>query len=266
VVFSAELRLLFRRRRTWALLALLGLVPLAAGIAIKLAGGPGSGGPAFIAEVGGNGVVLALAGLTVSSAILLPLSVAIVAGDAIAGEANFGTLRVLLLRPVSRSRLLGAKLLEVCVFALFATLVVAIVGLVVGVILFPVGPVPTLSGTEISLADGILRVLGAAVVLGWSMWGLGSVGVFFSTLTDTPVGAMAATAALFIACLVVQSLPELRAVAPFLLTHDWDAFGGLLRSPPSWSGIRADAYLQLAWGSVAAVAAWARLTTLDVLN
>ena len=93
----------------------------------------------------------ALAGLTIAIPFFLPLVVAVVSGDAIAGEANLGTLRYLLTRPSGRTRLLATKALTVAVFCLAATVAVALGGLLAGVILFPVGKVVTLSGTTISL-------------------------------------------------------------------------------------------------------------------
>jgi hypothetical protein len=52
--------------------------------------------------------------------VFLPVAVAVLAGDSIAGEANIGTLRYLLIRPVGRTRLLVAKLVALIAFVLFA--------------------------------------------------------------------------------------------------------------------------------------------------
>lgn len=262
----AELHAVFRRRRTWALLGVLGALPVAAGIAIRLAGGPGGGGgPAFLAEVAGNGVVLALAGLTLAGAFFLPLTVAIVSGDALAGEASIGTLRYLVARPVGRVRLLVAKAIGAVAYCFVAAMVIALSGLIVGAILFPVGPVTTLSGIAVSAWSGVGRALLAALIEGMSMVGLALVGVFVSTLTETPVGAMAATAAVFVACLIAEGIPELSAIQPILLTHHWDSFGDVMRVPILWGGVLSDLALQLGWGLVAALAAWARFTSADVL-
>ena len=81
------------------------------------------------------------------------MAVGVIAGDSIAGEANAGTLRYLLVAPAGRTRLLLAKYAGVMVFCLAATLVVAASALATGALLFPLGDVTLLSGT----ADPLLR-------------------------------------------------------------------------------------------------------------
>jgi ABC-2 type transport system permease protein len=262
----AELATLFRRLRVKALLGVLAAIPAALALAVYLSGGPSAGrGPTFLDQVSRNGMFAALAGLTVAIPFFLPLVVAVVSGDAIAGEANLGTLRYLLTRPSGRTRLLATKALTVAVFCLAATVAVALGGLIAGVILFPVGKVVTLSGTTISLTEGMLRTFAAAGIVAVSLLGLASMGLFVSTLTDAPVGAMAATAGFAVLSAVLDNVPQTRALHPWLFTHHWLAFGDLLRSPVQWSGIVADLRLQLGYILVFAAAAWARFSTKDVL-
>ena len=102
-----ELSILFRRRRIQALLAVLVVLPVLVIVAIRFSGGPDGGeGPAFFNQVTNNGVFATLAALTIMLPIFLPMAVAVVAGDAVSGEANLGTLRYLLIRPVGRVRFL----------------------------------------------------------------------------------------------------------------------------------------------------------------
>src|SRR3954466_15356995 len=124
-MWSAELLHLFRRRRVQTLLIVLSLVPVAIVIALKLSGGPEGGqGPTFLNQVTNNGVFAALAALTITLPVFLPLAVSIVAGDAIAGEAGLGPLRYLLVHPAGRTRLLLAKSVAVLAFCLAATFAV----------------------------------------------------------------------------------------------------------------------------------------------
>ena len=71
-----------------------------------LADGDAAGGPDFISGITGNGLFVAFAALTVELPLFLPLAVATIAGDSVAGEANIGTLRYLLTIPAGRTRLL----------------------------------------------------------------------------------------------------------------------------------------------------------------
>ena len=110
--FKSELRLVFGRPRNLALLGVLALVPIFFGIVFRLTlgapTGPGNG-PAFLNQLAGNGVFLALVVLSLTLLLLLPLAIAVIAGDSIAGEAGLGTLRGLLTVPAGRSRLLAVK-------------------------------------------------------------------------------------------------------------------------------------------------------------
>src|ERR1039458_5355994 len=91
-MLRAELATQFRRRRMIALLAVLAAVPAALAVAVYLSGGPQAGnGPTFLDQVTRNGVFASLAGLTITIPFFLPLTVGVVAGDTIAGEASLGT-------------------------------------------------------------------------------------------------------------------------------------------------------------------------------
>ncbi|HEV8373269.1 MAG TPA: ABC transporter permease subunit, partial [Actinomycetota bacterium] len=119
-----ELRKLVGRPRTWVTIALLaGLPTLVAGF-LKVSGiGPRPGqGPAFLAQVLDNGALFPAAALALVLPVFLPVAVAVVAGDAVAGEASAGTLRYLLTRPVGRTRLLVVKLVVTVVFVFLAVL------------------------------------------------------------------------------------------------------------------------------------------------
>src|SRR5206468_2142952 len=265
-MFSAELATLFRRTRIRALLLVLAGVPMLLALAVRLSGGPGSGqGPTFLDEVSRNGVFAALVGLTVTLPFFLPLAVAIVAGDAVAGEANLGTMRYLLSRPVGRTRLLVIKATTVTIFCFVATFAVAIAGLIAGSILFPIGDVTTLSGDTLSLAAGTLRIGLAAVLVALSLLGLAAIGMFISTLTDAPVGAMAGTVGVAVLSGVLNAVPALSWLHPFLLTHYWLSFGDVLRSPVYWNQILLNLLVQGVTVVVFAAAAWSRFTSKDVL-
>jgi len=265
-MWSAELKHLFRRRRVHVLLIVLALVPVAIVIALKLSGGPEGGqGPTFLNQVTNNGVFAALAALTITLPVFLPLTVSIVAGDAVAGEAGLGTLRYLLVRPSGRTRLLAAKALTILVFCFTATIVVAVAGLIVGSLLFPVGRVTTLSGDTLSLSGGIVRIGMAAALVALSLLGLAAIGFFASTLTDVAIGAMAATLGILVLSGVLDAIPQLSAIHPWLFTHNWLSFADVLRTHITWTSIERNLALQAGYVAVFVSAAWARFATRDVL-
>jgi ABC-2 type transport system permease protein len=228
----SELRLIFGRWRNLALLAVLAGIPVLIGVALKLSGpGGGGGGPAFLDQVAGNGVFLAFASLTVLLTLVLPLTMAVVSGDSMAGEASHGTLRYLLAVPAGRTRLLAVKYAAVVIFGLAACATVAAAALIVGVILFPVGPVTLLSGSTVSLGAGLLRLLLVTLYVAAAMAALGAIGLAVSTFTEHPIGAIAAILVLAVASEVSDAVPQFSAIHPYLPSHWWLSFGAILRSP-----------------------------------
>jgi ABC-type transport system involved in multi-copper enzyme maturation permease subunit len=270
-LLRSELALVFLRRRNIALLAVLAAIPVLLGLVLRFTSGGGGGGgsgdgPAFLSQVTGNGVFLAFLALVVESTLILPLAVAVISGDSIAGEATRGTLRYLLTVPAGRTRLLGIKFAAIVAFCASACLLVAAVAVVAGAILFPVGPVTLLSGTSVPLADGLLRLLFVALYLAAAMAALGAIGLAISTFTEHPVGAIAAILVIAVASEVADSVSQIAAIHPYLPTHFWLSFDAMLRVPVAWPdllhGLLSFAVYVVIFGSVA----WARFTTADVTS
>lgn len=262
-LFRSELRLVFGRARTQAGLGVLAAVPLLIGIAIRLSGSDGDA-QGFLGQVAGNGLFLIVASLGLSLPFFLPTAVTVISGESLAGEASLGTLRTMLTAPAGRSRLLAAKMVALAVFCLAATMTIWISGLIVGFILFPVGDVLLLSGTTVSLGEGLFRALLIAIVISLSLLGLAGIGLFVSSLTSTPLAAMAATFGAFIVLGIMTAIPQLHAIHPWLLMYRWQSFADLLRDPPYWHEIGRNLLVQAAYLVVFYTAAWARLTSRDI--
>ncbi|WP_127464888.1 ABC transporter permease [Streptomyces sp. B27] len=275
-LLRSEVGTTFRRHRTYALLAVLAAVPVLIGIAVRIeTGGGGSGGgagggpdggagPAFLTQVTNNGLFLVFATLAATLPVFLPMAVGVVAGDAIAGEASAGTLRYLLVAPAGRTRLLLVKYASVLTFCLVATCVVAASALAVGALLFPVGEVTTISGTRIGFGEGLARAGLTAAVVAASMVGFAALGLFVSTLTGSGIGAMAATVGLLITAQILDSIPQLSGIHPYLFPHYWMSFADVLREPVLWDDLVKNFQLQGLYAAVFGSAAWARFTTKDI--
>ncbi|MGW0840128.1 ABC transporter permease [Streptomyces sp. NPDC002787] len=275
-LFRSELVTTFRRWRTLALLAVLAAVPILVGIAVKIetgdgsstgggpGGGPGGGGPAFIAQITNNGLFLVFTALAATLPFFLPMAVGVVAGDAIAGEANAGTLRYLLVSPAGRTRLLLTKYATTMTFCLVATLVVAASALAVGALLFPLGDLTTISGTRISFAEGLLRALLIALAVAASLIGIAALGLFISTLTNSGIAAMATTVGLLITVQILDQIPQLDALHPYFFSHYWLSFADLMREPVYWEDLQRNFGLQAVYAAVFGSAAWARFTAKDI--
>ncbi|MEU2334946.1 ABC transporter permease subunit [Streptomyces sp. NPDC013172] len=270
-LLRSELVTTLRRWRTLALLGVLAAVPILVGISVKIetsgdgqVGRGGGEGPAFISQVTNNGLFLVFTALAATLPFFLPMAVGVVAGDAIAGEANAGTLRYLLVAPAGRTRLLLAKYTTTMAFCLLATLVVAASALAVGALLFPLGDLTTISGTRISFADGLGRALLIALVVAASLTGVAALGLFVSTLTNSGIAAMATTVGLLITVQILDQIPQLHALQPYFFSHYWLSFADLVRDPVYWHDLIRNLELQALYVAVFGSAAWARFTTRDI--
>ncbi|MBO1269443.1 ABC transporter permease [Arthrobacter cavernae] len=265
---ASELTVLFRRLRTWAMLLALAAIPILIAAAVKLTSRPATPGrgPLFLDRITQNGLFVAVTALVVSVPLFLPLTVGVVAGDTIAGEASLGTLRYLLLAPAGRVRLLLVKYTGAVVFCAAATATVTTAGALAGVALFPVGPVTLLSGDTIDVGESVVRSLLIAAYITVSLLGLSAIGLMISTFTDVPVGAMAATVVLSVVSQVLDNLPQLDWLHPWLFSHYWLGFADLLRQPISWTSFGDNALLQAGYIAVCGAVAYGKFSTKDVLS
>jgi ABC-2 type transport system permease protein len=263
-----ELSKLLRRPRTWVTIALLAGLPVVVGIFVKTSGlapAPGEG-PALLSEVLQNGLLFPAAALAIILPLFLPIAVAVIGGDTIAGEAANGTLRYLLTRPVSRPRLLTAKLITIVTFIFLAVVVVTLVALLAGVVLFGIRPLSSISATTLSPWETFIRTVLAILYIGWSMLGLGSIALFASTRTDSPLAASLATLAAFVGSQVLDLISATQSIQPYLPTHYWLKFVDFYRDPILWRDIVRGIGLQVVYVGVFLGAAWANFTTKDITS
>jgi len=281
-VIGVELAKLARRPRSWVAIALLCGLPILVAIFVavtKVAPPPGQG-PALLSAVLSNGSLFPAAALAIVLPIFLPISVAIVAGDAIAGEASAGMLRYLLARPVGRTRLLVAKLIALIAYVLFAVVAVAVTSYIVGIILFGDKPIAlssgsitsqgvianSISGTPLTPADIILRTVGAVAFIAVSMLGVGAIALFLSTLTDSSLAAALGAMAALIASATLVALNAAASISPYLPTEYWLAWLDFFRQPILWRDIDRGFAIQAVYVVVFLGAAWANFASKDVTS
>jgi ABC-2 type transport system permease protein len=267
-----ELRKLFGRRRTWLAVVLLNVLPtVVAGLLAwtDLPPRPGQG-PAFLSAVTANGSLFAIAALAIVLPLFLPTAVAVAAGDTVAGEAQAGTLRYLLVRPVGRTRLLVRKLVAVSAFVVVAVVSVALVGFVVGRLLLGDAPVSeamvSVSGSVLAPSQIAWRTAAAVAFVTVSMLAVVAMGVFLSTVTDAPQSATLGTLAFLIGSSLLLTLDAARPLQPYLPTRYWLSFVDLYRDPILWSNIERGVTLQAVYVVVLLGAAWANFATKDITS
>ena len=210
-------------------------------IALKLSpppAGASEDGPPFLFQILENGLFVPLTALAVLQPFFLPLATGLFSGDAIAGEAQAGTLRYLLLRPVRRSRLVLAKYASTMTLVAVLVAVAIVCGLLAGAAVFGLGPLPTLSGTTLPVGATLIRILASGAYMVAVTSGIAGIGLFVSTRTDSGPGATVATIVVAIASQILDSIPSLHAIHPFLPTHGWLGFTDLFRFPVDWTAMR----------------------------
>ena len=164
--------------------------------------------------------------------------------------------------PAGRTRLLGIKFTATVVLCVAGCLL----AVALGAILFPVGPVTLLSGTAVSLGAGLLRLLLVALYPAAAMATLGSIGLAISAFTEYPLGAVAAVLVITVASGVADTVSQLGAVHPYLLTHWWLSFDGLLRAQVAWPGLGHGLLSFAVYTIIFCSVAWARFATADVTS
>lgn len=265
--FRSEMRLILGRRRNQAGLGVLAAVPIIIAVAIKVSEPGGGGeGPDLFSQITANGLFVPLAALSVQMVMMLPLAMAMLSGDAIAGEANTGTLRWLLTVPVDRTRLLVVKYLSLCLGALIGVAVIALAGAIIGIALFGAGPMTTLSGTQIGTWEAVWRLVLVCLYVTSGLAGLAAVGLFISTLTEQHIAAAIALMVFNISSWVLDQVPQLDWLHPWLIVHEWPALTDLLRDPIFTDNIVRGLLVNAAYAVVFWLAAWARFGGKDITS
>lgn len=268
-MIAVELRKMLRRPRTWATILLLNALPTLVAVLLAVTDlGPRPGtGPAFLSAVLSDGTLFPLAALAIILPLFLPIAVAVIAGDSVAGEAQSGTLRYLLVRPVGRTRLLVAKLISVLAFVLLAVVIVAVTAYVVGSLLLGDQPLAaSVSGTTLTPEQVAVRTALAIGYITLSMLGVAAIALFLSTITDSPLAAALGALAFLIASSLLLTLDAAEALQPYLPTRYWLSFVDLFRDPIFWRDILRGVGLQAVYVVVLLGAAWANFTTKDVTS
>jgi ABC-2 type transport system permease protein len=272
-VIRVELAKLVRSRRTWVTIALIDALPALVAVLLAVTDlGPRPGtGPAFLSAVLTDGTLFPLAALAIVLPLFLPIAVAITAGEAIAGEAQQGTLRYMLVRPVGRTRLLVAKLVSVMAFVVLTVLVVAATAYVLGILLLgnesvsSTGPA-SVSGSSMSTPELVGRTLLALAYAMLCMLGVAAIALFLSTVSESPLGAALGTLGVLVASTLLLTLDAADVLQPYLPTRYWLAFVDLFRDPILWRDVVRGVLLQLVYVVVFLGAGWANFMTKDITD
>lgn len=269
-MIGVEIRRQAKRRRTlYAFLALLA-IPLIVMTALLVNGGPGAndrgGSPGLVDVASSSGLNFALFLLLATSQFLLVVVVALFAGDAVAAEAQWGSLRYLLTRPISRGRLLRTKLVVAGMYGAAAVLLVPLASLVMGTIAFGWSSVQTPLAGALGVNTGIGRLALAAAYVLATMAVVVALAFWFSTLTDAPLSAVGGAVVLVVVSEILDQVSALGRIRNGLPTHYWLAWLDLLVDPVNASQMTIGLLQMIPWVGIPLLLAFRHFSRKDILS
>lgn len=267
-MISVEIRRQAKRRRTlYAFLALLA-IPSIVLVALLVNGGPGERGgqPELVDVASSSGLNFALFMLLATSQFLLVVVVSLFAGDAVASEGQWGSLRYLLTRPIPRARLLRTKLVVATLYAGAAVVLVPLVSLAMGAIAFGWSAVQTPLAGALGVNTGLSRLaLGTGYVVA-TMAVVVSLAFLFSTMTDAPLTAVGGAVVLVVVSEILDQVSALGTIRTWLPTHYWLAWLDLLVDPVDASKMTTGLLQMAPWVVVPLALAFRNFSRKDVLS
>jgi ABC-2 type transport system permease protein len=261
------IKLLFQRR-SYLIWGGAFLIPFLISLALYLASSDphGGGGPQFFERVTSNGMFVALAALSSLVPFLLPMAAAMVGGYMIAGEAELGTLRIVLLRPTRRGAFLLSKWAMAMVYLAVGFAIMLAGGLLFGGIFFGLHPMITFSGSTVGVWEGLgLIVLSCLYALA-AMACIVSMALFFSTLTDSSLTALIATIVIYIVITVLIQFSYFDWLRPWVFPQYLLEFTNFWRDPVYWRPILKGLGVFALWSGVLTCAAYLVFRRKDVLS
>jgi ABC-2 type transport system permease protein len=172
----------------------------------------------------------------------VPLLIALVAGDQVAGEANMGTLRLLITKPVSRTRLLLAKFIASTLYTILLLLWMALLALVVSVWIFGTGDLMILKSSEVVIienSDVLWRYFAAFGFAAIAMTTVAALAFFLSVFAENSIGPIVTTMSVIIVFTILSTMdiPIFNTIKPFLFTTHMIGWKGFFDAPVSWNPV-----------------------------
>jgi len=200
----------------------------------------------------------------------IPLLISFVVGDQLAGEATAGTYRLILIRPVSRTKIFFAKYAASLIYTFLFVAFLACLSIGLALFLAGRGDLLISKGEILVLADSDVawRFMVAYVFALWTMTTVASISFFFSSFVENSIGPIVGTMGVIIVCSVITLMPIqlFDALRPHLFTSYLDLWSRVFAEPVDWEKIRTGA-LYLGGYSFASVAgAWYIFVRKDILS
>jgi ABC-2 type transport system permease protein len=180
----------------------------------------------------------------------IPFFITLVAGDIVSSEATAGTVRLLLIRPPSRSKIITAKYLVTLFYTTGLVIFLALICTALGLLFFGGGDLIMNYSNQFRIVfipetEVPIRMLLAFTAAVWSMTVVASIAFLFSTLAENSIGPIIGTMAVVIVFLVLGNFPFdfFRMLSPYLFTTYMVFWQRFLDDPIPWQEIARSAMI-----------------------
>jgi ABC-2 type transport system permease protein len=236
-VYRWELFKLRHQKRTYLGLGAAVIVPILFVLAVHFRHHSHGGDFAFSSYLDRSGLAVPLVILLFGAVWLFPLITALVAGDIFASEDHNGTLKTILTRSLERWQIYAGKALAAATYAVVAILLCGTVAIVAGSLQSGFNSLQSLSGTIVSAPKALELVYASLLLYLIPIAAIVCIGLLLSTITRNSAAAVVGTLMVSLLIQLIGILPGLSGLQPYLLSTQFNAWQGLLRTPIDWSPI-----------------------------
>jgi ABC-2 type transport system permease protein len=172
----------------------------------------------------------------------VPLLIALIGGDMIAGEANLGTLRLLISKPISRESLMMSKFFATMIYTLLLLLWMALLSLVGSILVFGTSDLMIFKSQEIFIldkSDVMWRYFAAFGFAAIAMTAVAALSFLLSLFAENSIGPIVSTMSIVIVftILTTMDLPLFNSMKPFLFTSHMLGWKGFFDDPVNYFSV-----------------------------
>jgi ABC-2 type transport system permease protein len=263
-VYRWELIKLRYQKRTYLGLGAAAIVPIIFVVAIHFRHDQRGGDFAFASYLTRSGLAVPLVIMLFGAVWMFPLITALVAGDIVASEDHNGTLKTIFTRSLERGQIFAGKALAATTYAIVAILLDGTVAVIAGSIQSGFNSLQTLSGTVVSAPKALELVYVGLLVYLIPIGTIVCIGLMLSAITRNSAAAVVGTLMISLLFQLIGILPGLGGVQPYLLSTQFSAWQGLLRTPIDWAPVVRAAWVCAMYGIPALAAAFLVFLRRDV--
>jgi ABC-2 type transport system permease protein len=263
-VYRWELTKLRYQKRTYLGLGAAAIVPIIFVVAIHFRHDRNGGDFAFSSYLNRSGLAVPLVILLFGAVWMFPLITALVAGDIVASEDHNGTLKTIFTRSLERGQIFTGKVLAAATYAVAAIFLNGTVAVIAGSAQSGFHSLQSLSGTIVSAPKALELVYVSLLVYLMPIAAIVCIGLLLSSVTRNSAAAVVGTLMVSLLIQLIGILPGLQGLQPYLLSTQFNAWQGLLRTPIDWSPIVRAAWVCALYGLPALGAAYLVFLRRDV--